>query len=145
MTVDYQLAAKHEGDLPDKARIQAIVAAVLAKIGAPPASLVVRVVDEKEIQSLNQRFRKRNAPTNVLSFPFERLMGIEEEHAGDVIICYPVAKAESSKQMVDFSAHFAHLLVHGILHLFGYDHQQDEEAERMESLERDILSDLDSS
>ncbi len=138
--VDYQLAVDHEGDLPGKPRIQAIINAVLVKIGMPQAELAVRVVDEAEIMDLNQRHRDRKSTTNVLSFPFDRLKGIEENYVGDVIICYPVAKAEASGQMIEFSSHFSHLLVHGVLHLFGYDHQSDGEAELMENLEREILS-----
>ncbi len=142
MTVDYQLAVEHEGDLPDNLRVQAIVNAVLVKVGMPKAELVVRVVDEAEILDLNQRYRNRESTTNVLSFPFDRLNGIEENYVGDVIICYPVAKTEASRQMVEFAWHFSHLLAHGILHLFGYDHKHDEEAELMENLEREILSSL---
>ncbi|MCY4050518.1 MAG: rRNA maturation RNase YbeY [Gammaproteobacteria bacterium] len=142
MTVDYQLAVKHEGDLPSNLRIEAIVDAVLMTVGKPQSELVVRVVDEAEILYLNQRYRNRNSPTNVLSFPFDRLVGIEENYIGDVIICYPVAKAEASRLMIKFTSHFSHLLVHGVLHLFGYDHQNDEEAGSMESLEREILSRL---
>lgn len=140
MTVDYQLAIRHGEDLPNQPRIQAIVEAVLAKVGVQRAELVVRVVDEPEIMVLNQRYRGRNSPTNVLAFPFERLKDIEEDYVGDVIICYPVAKAEAARDKVEFASHFSHLLVHGVLHLFGYDHQHDEEAERMEDLEREILS-----
>ncbi len=142
MTVDYQLAVEHEGDLPANPRIETIVDAVLMEVGMPQAELVVRVVDEAEILDLNQRYRNRNSPTNVLSFPFDRLAGIEENYIGDVIICYPVARAEAARLMIEFAAHFSHLLVHGILHLLGYDHRFDEEADNMESMEREILSRL---
>ncbi|MCY4149921.1 MAG: rRNA maturation RNase YbeY [Gammaproteobacteria bacterium] len=143
MKVNYQLAVEHEGDLPDKPQIQATVNAVLAKVGMPQAELAVRVVGETEILDLNQRYRNKESTTNVLSFPFDRLQGIEENYVGDVVICYPVAKAEAAGQRVEFASHFSHLLVHGVLHLFGYDHQHDEEAELMENLEREILSSLD--
>lgn len=139
MAVDYQLALEHAQDLPSAARVQAIVDTVLGAIGAPPANLVVRVVDAPEMAELNLRFRNRDRNTNVLSFPFESPREVEEDYAGDVIVCYPVARAESADRKIDFTSHFAHLVVHGVLHLFGYDHQRDDEAEEMEDLERRIL------
>lgn len=142
MAVDYQLALEHAENLPSGARVQAIVDAVLDAIDAPSADLVVRVVDAPEMAELNLRFRNQDRTTNVLSFPFESPEGIEEHYAGDVIVCYPVARTESAEREIDFASHFAHLVVHGVLHLFGYDHQRDDEAEEMEGLERRILDRL---
>ena len=99
--------------------------------------ICIRVVEPSESKALNKQFRQIDAPTNVLSFPAG-----ERGVLGDVAICADVAIQESREQEKAVDAHFAHLVVHGVLHLRGFDHEEDTEAERMERLEIDLLSAL---
>ena len=106
------------------------------KKGAEPA------VDAAEGRRLNHEFRGRDRATNVLSFPFEPPPGVELDHLGDLVICAPVVASEASVQGKPAAAHWAHMVVHGMLHLQGYDHIEDEEAEVMEVLEIRLLKQL---
>ena len=106
------------------------------------AELTIRVVDEAESAELNQAYRHKQGPTNVLSFPFEAPPGVELPLLGDIVICAPVVAREAAEQGKAPAAHWAHMTVHGCLHLLGYDHIEIGEAEAMESLERDALSAL---
>ena len=106
------------------------------------AEVTVRVVDRDEIAELNRQFRGKEGPTNVLSFPFEAPPGVEMPLLGDVVVCAAVVAAEAAEQGKDLEAHWAHLTVHGCLHLIGYDHVETDEAEQMEALERAILAGL---
>jgi probable rRNA maturation factor len=100
--------------------------------------VTIRLVDEDEGRALNKTYRGKDYATNVLTFPLT-----EEPHlVGDIIICAPVVAAESLEQNKPLEAHFAHLTVHGILHLHGYDHEIEAQAELMESLETAIVSKL---
>ncbi|HEX7038039.1 MAG TPA: rRNA maturation RNase YbeY [Pseudomonadales bacterium] len=106
------------------------------RLGA--AELCVRVVDEEESRRLNRDYRHKDAPTNVLSFP----AGIDLPDAlilGDVVVCAPVVQREADQQQKPYEHHFAHMVVHGVLHLLGYDHQTDAEASVMEKMEIGIL------
>ena len=105
--------------------------------------LTVRIVDIHESQTLNYEYRGNNKPTNVLSFPFEAPEHVPLELLGDLIVCHQVVIKEAEEQNKDLNAHWAHMLVHGCLHLLGYDHINDTEAEEMEALERQILAGLD--
>jgi len=111
-------------------------------VGEGPGGLVIRVVDEDESRSLNRDYRGVDRPTNVLSFPFESPPGVVMDHLGDLVICAQVVAREAADQGKLPSHHWAHMVVHGVLHLLGYDHQRDDEAEEMESLEREILAGL---
>jgi len=105
------------------------------------AELSVRLVDEPEGTELNGRYRGRRGPTNVLSFPFELMPGLENcDLIGDLVICAPVVAREAREQGKTLEAHWAHMLVHGLLHLLGYDHQDAAEAAEMEGLETRILA-----
>jgi probable rRNA maturation factor len=107
------------------------------------AEVVVRVTDEAESRQLNYDYRGKDTPTNVLSFPFGPLPpGIDLRHLGDLVICAPVVVREARQQGKSTEAHWAHMVVHGMLHLQGYDHQTDEQSGRMEMLETDILTGL---
>ncbi|HBK44871.1 MAG TPA: rRNA maturation RNase YbeY [Xanthomonadaceae bacterium] len=110
------------------------------------ADLAIRLVDEKEGRSLNHHYRGKDYATNVLSFPAELPeglpKGIKMPLLGDLVICAPVVAREASEQGKPLAAHYAHLTVHGALHLLGWDHEDDKEAEAMEQLEREILADL---
>jgi probable rRNA maturation factor len=107
------------------------------------AEVVVRVTDEAESRQLNCDYRGKDSPTNVLSFPFGPLPpGIDLPHIGDLVICAPVVAREARQQGKSAEAHWAHMVVHGMLHLQGYDHQTDEQAGTMERLEKEILAGL---
>jgi probable rRNA maturation factor len=98
----------------------------------------VRFVEEEEGQTLNRDFRSKDTPTNVLSFPY----AAGTELAGDLVLCLPVVLREAAEQGKTSEAHFAHMVVHGMLHLQAYDHDNDEDAEVMEDEEREILAKL---
>ena len=103
-------------------------------------NITVRLVDEPESQALNKQFRGKDSSTNVLSFPGELPADIDPDYLGDIVICAPVVEREALEQNKAVDAHWAHMLLHGILHLKGYDHNQASEALEMEALERKILA-----
>lgn len=104
-----------------------------------PENLTVRVVDARESQSLNNQYRGKQAPTNVLSFPSQLPEFVEPDYLGDLVICAEVVNREAQEQNKAADAHWAHMLIHGVLHLLGYDHIKDEEAAAMEALESKIV------
>ena len=109
---------------------------------AGEAITTVRIVDETEIHTLNRDYRGKDKATNVLSFPAEAIEGLPAElhtELGDIVICAPVVIREAQEQGKVLADHWAHMLVHGTLHLLGYDHIDDNDAETMEALERKIL------
>jgi probable rRNA maturation factor len=103
------------------------------------AELTVRIVNVEEMQQLNRTYRQQDKPTNVLSFPFDQSHGIELPLLGDVVICAAVVAQEAQQQHKSLHDHWAHMVVHGVLHLLGYDHTEQREAELMEGLEVEIL------
>ncbi|MBS1213154.1 MAG: metal-dependent hydrolase [Proteobacteria bacterium] len=103
------------------------------------AEIVIRVVDEAESADLNEHYRHKVGPTNVLSFPFEAPPGVETPILGDLVICAPVVEREAREQEKALAAHWAHMVVHGVLHLQGYDHVEENEALIMEAEEIAIL------
>lgn len=106
------------------------------------SEIVIRIVDEAESAQLNQQYRHKAGPTNILSFPFEAPEGFEMDLLGDLVICAPVLAKEASQQNKALFDHWAHITIHGFLHLLGYDHIEAAEAEEMEALEIKILSQL---
>ena len=106
------------------------------------ADLAIRIVDSKEGGALNRHYRGKDYPTNVLSFPADLPEGVTVPLLGDLIICAPVVAKEAKEQGKTLAAHYAHLTIHGVLHLLGMDHEDEREALLMEQLERDILADL---
>ena len=104
--------------------------------------LTIRFVDEKESAELNEQYRHKSGSTNVLSFPFETPAEVELNLLGDLVICMDVVKRQAVEQKKDELAHWAHMVVHGTLHLLGYDHLIDAEANIMEDKEIQILSQL---
>ena len=106
------------------------------------ADLAIRIVDEREGQALNRHYRGKDYATNVLSFPAELPEGVKLPLLGDLVICAPVVAREAAEQGKPVAAHYAHLTVHGVLHLLGWDHEDEREAEAMEQLEREILAEL---
>ncbi|MFM6988098.1 MAG: rRNA maturation RNase YbeY [Arenimonas sp.] len=106
------------------------------------ADIAIRVVDEREGRHLNHHYRGKDYATNVLSFPAELPEGVTLPLLGDLVICAPVVAREAAEQGKPLNAHYAHLTVHGVLHLLGLDHEDEREAEAMEAIERAILADL---
>ena len=128
---------------PDKDDIQRWIEAVLAaEKNVVEVELTVRIVGVDEITDLNTRYRHKTGPTNILSFPFEAPPGVELNLLGDLVIAAPVVVREARQQNKTESAHWAHMVVHGTLHLLGYDHQGPAEAEDMEAREISILHSL---
>ncbi|HSM11550.1 MAG TPA: rRNA maturation RNase YbeY [Lysobacter sp.] len=131
--------------VPAAASFRKWAAAALAG-RAGEAELAIRVVDEDEGRSLNRQYRGKDRPTNVLSFPADLPEGLPEGVTlpllGDLVICAPVVEREAREQGKPLAAHYAHLTVHGVLHLLGWDHENDRDAERMEQREREILARL---
>ena len=106
------------------------------------AELSVRIVDEQESAALNQQYRGKAGATNVLSFPFDAVTPEPLPILGDLVICAPVVIREAQQQNKPAEAHWAHMCVHGVLHLLGYDHAGDSDAQVMEALETAILLDM---
>lgn len=141
VTLDLQLACASPDGLSTEAQLQCWLDGTILGF-QPEAEVTVRLVDEAESRELNHTYRGKDKPTNVLSFPFEAPPGLELPLLGDLVICRQVVEAEAVEQGKPLMAHWAHMVVHGSLHLLGYDHIEDEEAEEMEQLERDIMQEL---
>lgn len=103
------------------------------------AEITLRIVDTAEAQELNKEWRGKDSATNVLSFPVGEVVEQAPNLLGDIVICAPIVELEAKEQDKDIEAHWAHLIIHGILHLQGYDHESDEEANVMETKEIEIL------
>ena len=140
--LDLQIAVKNEENLPSGQDFQKWLSDTISQF-QPDAEVTIRLVDEKESHELNLEYRGKDKPTNVLSFPFEAPPGIELDLLGDLVICKQVVEKEAQEQNKPLAAHWAHMVVHGALHLLGYDHIDDAEAEEMESLETDIMQSMD--
>ncbi|HEY8219863.1 MAG TPA: rRNA maturation RNase YbeY [Methylobacter sp.] len=126
---------------PDQQQIQLWVDAALDDYD-PDTEIVVRIVGEQESAELNEQYRHKSGPTNILSFPVDVPEGIELDLLGDLVICAPVVEKEALEQGKLLAHHWAHIIVHGVLHLLGYDHIDDDEAELMENKEIAILNKL---
>jgi probable rRNA maturation factor len=137
--VDVQLACDNTDGLPSDDQLQAWFEHAVRN-AREQAEVTIRLVDEGESQSLNRDYRGKDKPTNVLSFPFDAPPGIDIDLLGDLIICRQVVEREAEQQGKRLMDHWAHMVVHGSLHLLGYDHIEDDEAEQMEALERKILA-----
>ncbi|MDR5899501.1 rRNA maturation RNase YbeY [Halomonas vilamensis] len=141
--IDRQVAT--EADLlPSESELIDWVSRVLAYHPAETRhEVTVRLVEVPESQALNRDYRGKDAPTNVLSFPFEAPPEVPLPLLGDLVICHEIVAQEAQQQRKPLAQHYAHMVIHGTLHLLGYDHIEDDEAEAMEHLERDILADLE--
>ena len=144
VTVDIQVACDDPGVPTESDMHRWIEAAVEQSSRAPAgnAEIAVRVVDAEEIQRLNSLYRQQHKSTNVLSFPAGNIEGLPAESdrlLGDVVICASVVAVEAGEQGKALADHWAHMLVHGTLHLLGFDHENDTEAVAMEALEARIL------
>lgn len=138
--LDIQIAST-SSQLPAATSLQLWVQTALASFNTP-FELVLRVVDIAEMSELNAQYRHKSGPTNILSFPFEAPEGIDSNHLGDLVVCAPVVEHEATEQGKALLDHWAHITIHGVLHLLGYDHIDDSEAEEMENLEITLLHQL---
>ena len=141
MIIDLQIACEQESGLPTAEQIEQWATAAI-QLQSNEVEMTVRIVDEAESHELNLNYRGKDRPTNVLSFPFECPDEVELPLLGDLVICRQVVEREAQEQDKPLMAHWAHMVVHGSLHLLGYDHIEDDEAEEMESLETQIMTGL---
>ena len=141
MIIDLQIACEQETGLPTAQQIEQWATAAVQP-QSDEVEMTVRIVDEAESHELNLNYRGKDRPTNVLSFPFECPDEVELPLLGDLVICRQVVEREAQEQEKPLMAHWAHMVVHGSLHLLGYDHIEDDEAEEMESLETQIMMGL---
>jgi probable rRNA maturation factor len=138
MTVEVQVASQLTG-LPSSAQIMGWADAVQVRLDTGTHDACIRVVDEAEGHALNLQYRGIDKPTNVLSFPAE--VDVPEILIlGDIVICAPVVCREAQAQSKSVEDHFAHMVVHGMCHLHGYDHEDDQAAQIMEQLEAEVLA-----
>ncbi|TPV60639.1 rRNA maturation RNase YbeY [Aestuariibacter sp. GS-14] len=144
--IDYQQAFDTDesllASLPNEAQVTEWASAVLSQLEISDKEITVRFVNADESQQLNNDYRGKDKPTNVLSFPFECPPEVPLDLLGDLVICVPVIAQEAKEQHKPIAHHYAHMIVHGTLHLLGYDHIEDDEAEEMEALEILILAKL---
>jgi probable rRNA maturation factor len=138
--LDLQMAC-NDKNLPSKDDFQLWVNTALLSYNKT-FELTVRIVNIEESQSLNKQYRSKDKPTNVLSFPFEVPEGIELALLGDLVICAEVVRLEAQQQNKHLHEHWAHMVIHGCLHLLGFDHIEDNDAQEMEALEIKLLSTL---
>ena len=136
--LDIQIATEAK-DCPSEQQFQQWVDAVLSD-QSQDSEIVIRLVDDAESSALNQQYRHKQGPTNILSFPFEAPDGMQMDLLGDLVICAPLIEKEAAEQNKLTENHWAHITIHGVLHLIGYDHIEEAEAEEMEALEIKLLS-----
>ncbi|MBL4630948.1 MAG: rRNA maturation RNase YbeY [Paraglaciecola sp.] len=155
--LDIQLASDC-ADIPQQEDIQLWIDALLSYQQMDNKEITVRIVNHGEIKQLNQQYRGKDKTTNVLSFPFEmpeftlpegmeNVEGVDIDDSmsnflGDIVICAQVIKQESTEQNKQLRHHWAHILIHGTLHLLGYDHIDEQDAEEMENIEITVLQQL---
>lgn len=135
--LDFQIVSKSK-QLPSSALFKGWVDAVLQD-KSQDSEVVIRIVDEDEMIHFNEQYRDKKGSTNILSFPFEPPEGVESDLLGDLLVCASVIEAEAQQQNKKLKHHWAHMIIHGVLHLIGYNHLEQLEAEEMESLEIKIL------
>lgn len=128
--------------IPALAELERWVSAALQSQQLEDAEVSLYIVDEDESQELNSQYRGKDYPTNVLSFPADIPEEVGVPLLGDLVVCAPVVEREAREQGKTLAAHWAHMLVHGSLHLLGFDHIDDGEAEEMEALETEIITGL---
>ena len=139
--IDVQISA-FSATVPKKKQITEWAYSVFTLLNRRVVPLTIRIVDEKEIRDLNRLYRGKDQVTNVLSFGYEPLPNVDVDLLGDVVICGSVVVKEAKEQEKLLIDHWAHIVVHGILHLFGYDHETEDQAMIMEGLEIKLLNDL---
>ena len=143
--LDVQVACANEAGLPTDAQLTTWLTTALSVMpdtSSIEREVTVRIVDIEESQALNRDYRGQDKPTNVLSFPFEAPPGIELPLLGDLVVCRQVVEQEASAQQKPLMDHWAHMIIHGCLHLLGFDHIKDDEAQIMEAKEVVLLAQL---
>lgn len=140
LSIDIQMACPSE-DAPDEDSIKRWASAAIRDERDNP-ELSLRIVDEIESADFNQQYRGKTGATNVLSFPFDAVTPEPLPILGDLVVCAPVVNREANEQQKTTEAHWAHIIIHGVLHLLGYDHLDDKDAEQMEGLETAIMLEL---
>jgi len=138
--IEVQVLSNSVG-VPDKAQIQCWVDLALEDHDQD-TEIVVRIVDVHESAQLNKQYRHKPGPTNILSFPADIPEGIGLNLLGDLVVCAPVLEREALEQHKPLAHHWAHIIIHGVLHLLGYDHLTEEDADLMENKEINILQKL---
>jgi probable rRNA maturation factor len=141
MAVIVDVQQVYLGTVPETQLIQQWAESALQKV-AEDCELSIRLVDETESADLNETYRGKTGPTNVLSFPFDSDVDLIPALLGDLVICVPVVEREADEQTKLREHHWAHMVIHGCLHLLGYDHIDDADAVEMETLESEILASL---
>jgi probable rRNA maturation factor len=140
--LDLQIASHTEEEVPDYDNFYKWVASVLEKYHKLDTELTIRVVNEIEMARLNEDYRDKPGTTNVLTFPFEPPPNLLLPILGDIVICAPVITREAKEQHKTLVSHWAHITIHGCLHLLGFDHIEPDEAEEMESIEVALMQEL---
>ena len=133
----------HTKNIPSKSQFEywALTTMEFAKKNIS-TEITIRIVTANESKKLNNYYRNKNKPTNVLSFPFIAHPGVKINYLGDIVICAAVVRSEAKTQKKTFIAHWAHMTTHGVLHLLGYDHIKNKDADEMENLENMIMKNL---
>jgi len=138
-----ELDIQRASDAPDQPDDDSFLRWVGLALGAgTDRELTIRLVDMDEGQSLNHTYRGKDYATNVLSFPADLPPELDLPLLGDLVVCAPVVAREATEQHKQLNAHWAHMVIHGCLHLLGYDHIDDADADEMEALERELLAQL---
>ncbi|NOT85365.1 MAG: rRNA maturation RNase YbeY [Methylococcaceae bacterium] len=138
--LDIQLASDAD-NIPSAALFQQWLNTALSELSVS-VEVLIRIVDEPEMTELNQTYRHKTGATNILSFPFEAPAGVDLNLLGDLVVCAPVLEREALAQNKSLEQHWAHIVIHGLFHLLGYDHNNEIEAEAMEALEVKALKKL---
>lgn len=145
MLLDLQMASANAASVPAEANFEVWLQAAASRLSLSDSDntgICIRIVDEAEMREINSQFRHKDSATNVLSFPLLATLEDDSFWLGDVLICAAVVMQEAQQQGKPVKAHWAHMTVHGLLHLLDYDHETDDEAAQMESQEIAILNDL---
>lgn len=132
MKLTLQVACKSADGVPKRQEFKKVLS-----LNPPSGRVCLRIVSKEESQQLNRDFRHQDKPTNVLSFPFN-----EPDYLGDLVLCHEVIVAEAKAQGKPLLTHYQHMTLHGVLHLLGYDHETEKEAQQMEALEIKLLAQL---
>lgn len=141
LILDLQIAT-HDENVPSEAQFSEWLNLAIMNTRTTPVEITLRLVGEEESHQLNAQFRNKNAPTNVLSFPNDDHQKHEVPFYGDIVVCAPVVEQEAEQQQKQLEAHWAHMVIHGMLHLQGYDHIDADEADEMEAIEVQLLTHL---
>ncbi len=141
LTTEVQNISSEPG-VPGSALIETWAATAYSKVAEEKAELTVRIVDEGDGRELNEQYCNKDTATNVLSFPFEDPPNVKTSILGDIVVCAPVISREAREQGKTLHAHWAHLIVHGVLHLCGYHHEVNDDAQIMQRLESEVVEQL---